>query len=57
LAAVHMANVLEEREQAAGMGGSPVVANLDYLRGCRVDPDMSKWEALCHRAPSRAAGR
>jgi HD-like signal output (HDOD) protein len=57
LAAVHMANILEEREQAAGMGGSPVVANLDYLRGCRVDPDMSKWEALCHRAPSRAAGR
>jgi HD-like signal output (HDOD) protein len=53
LAAVHIANVLEEQEQAAGMDGPSVVADTNYLHACRLDPDMSKWEALCRGEPRR----
>jgi HD-like signal output (HDOD) protein len=53
LAAVHIANVLEEQEQAAGMDGPSVVADTHYLHACRLDPDMSKWEALCRGEPRR----
>jgi HD-like signal output (HDOD) protein len=57
LTAVHIANVLEEQEQAAGMGGPPILADTDYLAACGLDPDMSKWEALCRGESSRAGGR
>lgn len=57
LAAVHIANVLEEQEQAAGMDGPSIVADTDYLRACGLDPDMSKWEALCRGEPRRVGGR
>ena len=55
LAAVHIANVLEE--QATGMEGPSIVADMDYLRVCGLDPDMSKWEALCRGEPTRDGGR
>jgi Predicted signal transduction protein len=57
LAAVHIANVLEEQEQAVGMDGPSVVADTNYLHACRLDPDMSKWEALCRGEPRRDGGR
>ena len=47
LTAVHIANVLEEQEQAAAVGGPSIVADITYLRACGVDLDMSKWEILC----------
>jgi len=53
LAAVHIANVLEEQEQAAGMDVPSLVADTNYLHACRLDPDMSKWEALCRGEPRR----
>lgn len=56
LTAVHIANVLEEQEQAAGMDGPPIVADQTYLQTCGVNPDMSKWDALC-RGVSRPGGR
>ena len=55
LAAVHIANVLEE--QAAAMEGPTIVADMDYLRACWLDPDMSKWETLCRGEPKRDGGR
>ena len=57
LAAVYIANVLEEQEQAAGMDGPSVVADTNYLHACGLDPDMSKWEALCRGEPRRDGGR
>ena len=56
LTAVHVANVLEEQEQAAAMDGPSVVADMAYLRGCGIDPDMPKWETLCHGVSIRAQG-
>jgi HD-like signal output (HDOD) protein len=56
LTAVHIANVLEEQEQAASMDGPPIVADQVYLHACGVNPDMSKWDALC-RGVSRSGGR
>ena len=55
LAAVHIANVLEE--QATGMEGPSIVADMDYLRVCGLDPNMSKWETLCRGEPARDGGR
>ncbi|HKN85383.1 MAG TPA: response regulator [Nitrospiraceae bacterium] len=55
LAAVHIANVLEE--QAAGMDGPSTMTDMDYLRACGLDPDMSKWETLCRGEPKRDGGR
>jgi len=55
LAAVHIANVLEE--QAAGMDGPSIVADMDYLRACGLEPDMSKWDTLCRGEPKRDGGR
>lgn len=57
LTAVHIANVLEEQEQAEGMGGPSIVADMAYLRACALDPDMSKWETICRGVSSRAGGR
>ena len=57
LAAVYIANVLEEQEQAAGMDRPSVVADTNYLRACGLDPDLSKWETLCRGEPRRDGGR
>lgn len=57
LTAVHIANVLEEQEQAAGMEGPPILADTEYVSACGLAPDMSKWEALCRGVSSRAGGR
>jgi HD-like signal output (HDOD) protein len=57
LTAVHIANVLEEQEQAAGMDGPPIVADQAYLRACGLNPDMSKWETLCRGVSSRPGDR
>jgi HD-like signal output (HDOD) protein len=57
LAAVYIANVLEEQEQAAGMDRPSVVADTNYLRACGLDPDISKWETLCRGEPRRDGGR
>jgi HD-like signal output (HDOD) protein/CheY-like chemotaxis protein len=57
LTAVHVANVLEEREQAAGMDGAPIVADEAYLHACGLNPDMSKWDTLCRGVSSRPGGR
>jgi HD-like signal output (HDOD) protein len=57
LAAVYIANVLEEQEQAAGMDRPSVVADTNYLRACGLDPDISKWETLCRGGPRRDGGR
>lgn len=48
LTAVHIANILEEQGQAAGMDGPPIVADQAYLHACGLNPDMSKWDELCH---------
>lgn len=53
LAAVHIANVLEEQEQAAGMDGPSIVADTDYLHACGLDSDISKWKTLCRGEPRR----
>jgi HD-like signal output (HDOD) protein len=55
LAAVHIANVLEE--QAASIDGPSIVADMDYLRACGLEPDMSKWDTLCRGEPKRDGGR
>jgi HD-like signal output (HDOD) protein len=57
LTAVHIANVLEEQEQAAGMDGPPIVADQAYLGACGLNPDMSKWDTLCRGVSSRPGGR
>jgi HD-like signal output (HDOD) protein len=57
LAAVYIANVFEEQEQAAGMDRPSVVADTNYLRACGLDPDISKWETLCRGGPRRDGGR
>ena len=57
LAAVYIANVFEEQEQAAGMDRPSVVADTNYLRACGLDPDISKWETLCRGEPRRDGGR
>ncbi len=57
LTAVHIANVLEEQEQAAGMDGSPIVADQAYLRACGLSPDISTWEMLCRGASNRPGER
>jgi HD-like signal output (HDOD) protein len=56
LAAVHIANVLEEQEQAAGMDGPSIAADTKYLHACGLDSDMSKWETLCRGEPRRDGG-
>jgi HD-like signal output (HDOD) protein len=57
LAAVHIANVLEEQEQAADMDGPAIEADTDYLHACGLDSDLSKWETLCRGEPGRDGGR
>jgi len=57
LTAVHIANVLEEQEQSAGMGGAPVLPDAAYLTTCELTHDMSKWDTLCRGASSRAGAR
>jgi HD-like signal output (HDOD) protein len=57
LTAVHIANVLDEQEQAAGMDGPQIVTDPAYLHACGLNPDMSKWETLCRGVSSRSGGR
>lgn len=57
LTAVHIANVLEEQEQAAGMGGPPIVPDTEYLTGCGLADDMSIWNTLCRGSSSRSGAR
>lgn len=57
LTAVHIANVLEEQEQAAGMGGPPVLPDTEYLTGCGLAHDMSTWNTLCRGSSSRSGAR
>lgn len=57
LTAVHIANILEEQEQAEGMGGPPIVPNREYLTACGLTPDLSKWNTLCRGSSGQPSAR
>ncbi|MBI3604376.1 MAG: HDOD domain-containing protein [Nitrospirae bacterium] len=47
LAAVHVANALEEREQAAVMGGGYTHIDEDYLAACGLGSRLPIWQSVC----------
>jgi HD-like signal output (HDOD) protein len=47
LAAVHVANVVEEEGQATAMGETAPPMDLDYLTGCGLADRIPLWQALC----------
>lgn len=49
LTAVHIANTVQEAEQAeGGMSDVPVVLDVEYLAGCRLPGDAAQWQSICH---------
>jgi len=48
LAAVHVANVTEETQQALAIGDPPVGVDMDYLAACGLADRLPLWQALCH---------
>ncbi|WP_447977091.1 HDOD domain-containing protein [Candidatus Nitrospira bockiana] len=54
LTAVHVANTVQEVEQAEGGIGVPPALDSRYLDGCGLPPDLASWEAACRGA---SAGR
>ncbi|MFM8551915.1 MAG: HDOD domain-containing protein [Nitrospiraceae bacterium] len=47
VAAVHVANTVEEEEQATAMGETPPPMDIGYLTGCGLADRLPLWQALC----------
>lgn len=47
LAAVHVANAMEEEAQAVALGIPAVGPDLDYLAACEMTDRLPLWQALC----------
>jgi HD-like signal output (HDOD) protein len=50
LTAIHIANALQETEQAEGMETAPVPLDTEYLTACSLPVQLSIWEAMCRGA-------
>ncbi|MER3424537.1 MAG: two-component system response regulator [Nitrospiraceae bacterium] len=56
LTAVHVANVVEEEEVSAGMGGPPVTMDVNYLSACGLSGKLPIWRALCRGLSQSRSG-
>ncbi len=49
LAAVHVADVIEEEAEAESRGQDTVPPDIDYLTACKLADNLPVWRALCQR--------